>query len=74
MTAKGQHLEHYPGRPQLFPLDRRLEGRLLGLPQDLEDLGSSQELQTLGLAALGEEGQSLRAVGYQDRNTRSQAS
>ena len=57
-----------------FPFDRRLDGRLLGLPQELEDLGLSQELPTLGLAALKEEDQNLRAVGYQDHNTRSQAS
>ena len=73
-TAKGQHLEPYPGRPQLFPLDQRLGGRLLGLPQKLEELDLSQELQVLGLAALKEEGQNLGAAEYQDHSIRSQAS
>ena len=73
-TAKGQHLEPYPGRPQLFPLDQRLGGKLLGLPQELEKLGLLQELQILGLAALEEESQNLGAAEYQDHSIRSQAS
>ena len=73
-TAKGQHLEPYPGRPQLFPLDQRLGGKLLGLPQELEELNLLQELQILGLATLGEESQNLGAPEYQDHNICSQAS
>ena len=73
-TAKGQHLEPYPGRPQLFPLDQRLGGKLLGLPQELEELDLLQELQILELAALEEEGQNLGAAEYQDHSIRSQAS
>ena len=60
-TAKGQHLEPYPGK-------------LLRLPQELEELGLLQELQILGLAALEEEGQNLGAAEYQDHSIRSQAS
>ena len=73
-TAKGQHLEPYPGRPQLFPLDQRLGGKLLGLPQELEGLDLLQELQILGLAALEEESQNLGAAEYQDHSICSQAS
>ena len=73
-TAKEQHLEPYPGRPQLFPLDQRLGGKLLELPQELEELDLLQELQILGLAALKEEGQNLGAAEYQDHSIRSQAS
>ena len=73
-TAKEQHLELYPRRPQLFPLDQRLGGKLLGLPQELEELDLLQELQILGLAALREEGQNLGAAEYQDHSIRSQAS
>ena len=73
-TAKGQHPEPYPGGPQLFPLDQRLGGKLLGLPQELEELGLLQEFQILGLAALKEESQNLGAAEYQDHSIRSQAS
>ena len=73
-TAKGQHLEPYPGRPQLFPLDQRLGGRPLGLPQELEELDLLQKLQILGLATLKEEGQNLGVAEYQDHSTHSQAS
>ena len=73
-AAKEQHLEHYPGRPQLFPFDRRPKGLLLGLLQKLEGLGWPQELRTLRLVTLEEEDQNLRAIGFQDRSTRSQAS
>ena len=73
-TAKEQHLEPYPGWPQLFPLDQRLGGKLLGLPQELEELDLLQELQILELAALEEEGQNLGKAEYQDHSIRSQAS
>ena len=63
-----------PWRPQLFTLDQRLGGKLLGLPQELEELDLLQELQILGLAALKEEGQNLGAVEYQDHSIRFQAS
>ena len=72
-TEKGQHLKPYPGRPQLFSLDQRLRGNLLGLPHKLEELDLLQELQILGLAALGEESQNLGAPEYQDHNICSQA-
>ena len=54
-TAKELHPERPPERPQLSPLGRHPDGRLLGLPQTLEGLGSPQELRTLRLAALGVE-------------------
>ena len=44
------------------PLDQRLGGKLLGLPQELEELGLLQELQILGLATLEEESQNLGAA------------
>ena len=74
LTEEEQHLKSYPGEPQPSFLDQRLDGNLLGLPQKLEELDLLQELQTLRLAALGEEGRNLGAPEYQDHNICSQAS
>ena len=71
-TEKGQYLKPYPGRPQLSSLDQHLGGNLLGLPQEQEELDWLQELQILGLAALGEESQNLGAPEYRDHNICSQ--
>ena len=73
-TEKGQHLKSYPEGPQLSSLDQRLDGNLLGLPQELEELDLLQELQMLRLAALEEESRNLGAPEYQDHNICSQAS
>ena len=67
-TENGPHLKPYPGRPQLSSLDQHLGGNLLGLPQEQEELDLLQELQILGLAALGEESQNLEALEYRDHN------
>ena len=64
LTEKEQHLKSYPGEPQPSFLDQRLDGNLLGLPQKLEELDLLQELQTLRLAALGEESRNLGAPEY----------
>ena len=74
LTEEEQHLKSYPGEPQPSFLDQRLDGHLLGLPQQLEELDLLQELQTLRLAAMGEESRNLGAPEYQDHNICSQAS
>ena len=81
-TEKGQYLKSclypflgycpYPREPQLFSLDQHLGGNLLGLPQEQEGLDLLQELQILGLVALGEESQNLGAPGYWNHNICSQ--